>query len=380
VSPRSLARKPIPPLVSIAVLAAVAWPYWWWLYRLCASLHYNDFGKFYYGVLAWREGRSLYSLSPASFIPGLPNPLTNLNPPHAMLPVWPLTFLPVDWAFALWMVVNGACLLGVTTIVCRTVEWRPSFFQLTVLMAGAPTATWLVTGQLSGLMAVPLTFAWLAWRSGRLRAAGLWLGVAASVKPFLGLLVLWMLWRREWRALQGIAYSGLAAFLCGLLVFGVAGHSEWLAATWATSWTWSAMNASLLGIVTRALTVTPYHVPFGIAAWLVVPIWLPAVAGISVLLARRLRGASVDDAWGLLVAGALLISPLGWTYYLWWMLPGLQGLTKGVTSVLLLLPLPVVALTVFTEKSPLLSFTIGSAYGWALLWSFLAIRPVRGGA
>jgi hypothetical protein len=370
----------MPVWVSVAIIAAVAWPYWAWLYQVCASLHYNDFGKFYYGVVAWRGGKSLYSLSPASFIGDLPDPLTNLNPPHAMLPVWPFSFMPLDWAFALWMAVNGACLLAAVVVVCHTLGWRPSFWQLTILLAGAPTATWLVTGQLSGLVALPLMLAWLAWRSARLGAAGIWLGIAVSVKPFLGLVLFWMLWRREWRALVAAASSGLAMFVLGLLVFGVTGLVEWLAAIGAVSWTWGGMNASIMGIVTRAFTVTPYHAPFIEAPLLVVPLWLAGVAVVAAQLVRHLGRYSIDHDWGMLVAAALLISPLGWTYYLWWVLPGLRSLTSHAASILLLLPLPVVALALFPQRTPLLSFTIGSAYGWALLWSFVAIRPARNDA
>jgi len=368
------ARQPWRIWVSMTAIALLAWPYWAWLYRLCAAVHFNDFGKFYYGVLAWREGRSLYALSPASYIPGLPAPLTNLNPPHAMLPVWPLSFLPLKWAYGAWMLVNIGALAVAMTVVCRTIGWRPTLWQLVVLLTGAPMATLIVTGQLSGLLALPLLWGWLAWREGRLSAAGLWLGTAVAVKPFLGLLLAWMLWRGEFRALRAAAVSAAASFFCGVIVFGVAAHTDWLGALRAVSWTWGAMNASLLGIVTRALTVTPYHVPLAVAPWLVPPIWLAATSLIVVLLVRRLRHASIDEGWGLLAMAALLVSPLGWTYYLWWILPGLRHMTSRVSSALLLLPLSLVGLSAFAQPSPWLSFVVGSAYGWALLGAFLSYR------
>jgi hypothetical protein len=253
--------------------------------------------------------------------------------------------------------------------VCRITGWRPTLWQLAVLLGGAPTATWLLTGQLTGLLAVPLTLAWRAWRENRLRHAGLWFGIALSVKPFLGLFVLWMAWRREWPGVVATIASCTGMFIGGALVFGVQAHFDWLAALGAVSWAWPAMNASLLGIAARALTDTPYHVPFAVLPGLVVPLWLGAVAVVGVLLARRLRQASVDAGWTVLAAGTLLVSPLGWTYYLWWLLPGLPRLLSSpVSGALLLIPLPLVALTPFANASSWLSFTLGSAYGWALLW------------
>jgi alpha-1,2-mannosyltransferase len=360
--------------VSVAIVAAVAWPYWAWLYRVCASLHYNDFGKFYYSVQAWREGRSLYALTPASFIGDLPVPLTNLNPPHAMLLVWPFSFLPVDLAFALWMIVNAACLGYALLAVRRSTGWQPTLWQVVVLLAGAPTATWLVTGQLTGILCVPLVHAWLGWRRGALERAGVWIGVAIAIKPFLGLFLLCFAWRREWRALAAALGAVAASFLCGVGVFGLEEHYGWKEAVEAVSWTWGAMNASLLGILTRSLSVTPYHAPITTAPMLITPVWLCLVTVAGVTLVRRLSRSDVDLSWGLLITAALLLSPLGWTYYLWWALPGLRRLLSGPLSILLLLPLPIVALTVFPHPTAWLTITFGSAYAWAVLASFISGR------
>jgi alpha-1,2-mannosyltransferase len=368
-------RRPLPAWVSVAIIAALAWPYWAWLYRLCASLHYNDFGKFYYSILAWREGRSLYSLTPASFVGELPTAFTNLNPPHAMLLVWPFSLLRVDLAFALWMTVNAACLCYALVAVCRATRWQPTLWQITVLLAGAPTATWLVTGQLTGVVCVPLVQAWLAWRRGATRGAGVWIGTAISIKPFLGLFLLWFVWRREWRAAAGAVMAVTALFLIGVAVFGVPEHYAWMESVGGVSWTWGAMNASLLGILTRSLSVTPYFAPLVVAPIIITPVWLCIVAVTGIALARRLSGSGVDLSWHLLITASLLMSPLGWTYYLWWALPGLPRLLSGPLSFLLLLPLPLVALTVFPRPTAWLTITIGSAYAWAVLSSFVSPRP-----
>jgi hypothetical protein len=363
-------RKETPVTVKALIVAASGLLYYHWLIALCAALHYNDFGKFYNGITSWRAGESLYALSPASFNPALPMPFTNLNPPHGMLLVLPFGALPIDISFAAWMVVNGAALVAAVTIVISETGWRPSYWQLCGLGLGAPTATWMVTGQLSGMLALPLVLAWRHWRNGRAFAGGCWFGGVLAVKPFLGLFVLWLAWRRDWRALRGVALGGAAVTAAGLLVFGPHAYVDWLEAAGAVSWTWGAMNASIHGMLTRAFTVTPYHAPIVVAPWLVLPAWVLAGVGVVAAVWRRIRQASVDEAWSELMLASLLMSPLGWIYYSWWLLPGLPRLLARTGSALLMVPIFVVAWTLFSNPNGVVSLTLGSVYGWALLRAF----------
>ena len=319
-------HRSTPVWVKTLIVIAVGLTYWKALLSLCASLHFNDFGKFYYGVVSWRAGGSLYALSPASYIGDLPDALTNLNPPHAMLAVWPVSFLAIGPAFAVWMGLNAVGLALSAVMVGRQTGWRPGYWQLMVLLLGAPTAGWLVTGQLTGLLAVPLACAWRDWRANRGFRGGLWFGLVLSIKPFLGVFVPWFIWRRDWSALKGTLIGASATMAAGLAAFGPFSYVEWANATASISWTWGALNASALGIVTRVFSVTPYHVPIAVYPSIVLPVWGMICAGIVAVLGHRLRHASVDRAWFLLMAGALLISPLGWVYYLWWVLPGLPTL------------------------------------------------------
>ena len=54
---------------------------------------------------------------------------------------------------------------------------------------------------------------------------------------------------------------------------------------------------------------------------LILPLWLPAVAIVGVLTMVAVTfdqtESAVDRAFALLLSAALLISPLGWVYYLW---------------------------------------------------------------
>jgi hypothetical protein len=81
------------------------------------------------------------------------------------------------------------------------------------------------------------------------------------------------------------------------------------------------MNGSILGALSRTLADSPYFTPIASAPGLVRPLWLAAVAVAGTLtLAAAWRDDSpeaVDRGFVLVLAGAQLVSPLGWIYYFW---------------------------------------------------------------
>src|SRR5262245_33977189 len=85
-------------------------------YVVMTSLHFNDFGKFYYSTVAFLDGRDMYDPSPATLIPvGRPGQdvaarqFLNMNPPHFHLLMLPLAGLKPSWALTVWAVASLAC-------------------------------------------------------------------------------------------------------------------------------------------------------------------------------------------------------------------------------------------------------------------------------
>ena len=116
------------------------------------------------------------------------------------------------------------------------------------------------------------------------------------------------------------AYTLLISFCIGYVVFGEAAYVAWFSKLFTVDWAWLSLNASIMGILERNLAEGPAFTPVIVASQLIFPLWLVA-SGIIGLLTLT---AATTDAWqgntdrpfALLLIGMVLISPVGWTYYL----------------------------------------------------------------
>jgi len=392
-------------VVALAYLAALA--------RLMAGpLEMNDFGKFYHAARLFLAGGDMYGETPATYstvAPGVQHAFWNLNPPHFHLLLLPLVGLGPAWALLLWAFASLATLVASVAATLAAVNVRPSarlgFWILAGVICFAGTGATVVTGQVGLLLLLPVTMAWLASRQGHAARSGVWLGLAMSVKPFLLILLPYYLFLRQRRAVTAAILTASAMFGIGLLVFGMDTHRAWIDSLSATDWTWAAMNASILGVVSRTFGESPYYAPLAVQPGLIRPIWITLAGVVSAAAAWRVtRGrttADIDRSWALLLLTALLVSPLGWVYYLWLPLPPLFVLLgarirphvgprravadadDGRPRVLIALALPglVCPLHAVTlaQPSAFATLTLGSAYFWATaaLWGAVLVSEER---
>src|SRR5262249_26382091 len=140
-------------------------------------------------------------------------------------------------------------------------------------------------------------------------------------KPFLLLVVAFVALRRDWRALRAFAVVSLLFVLAGVAVFGPGAYREWALQLPRVSWASHYMNASLGGVVERLFGRTPYA-RAGVVPWvrlIVLPGMSLAIAAVTVRVLLRVPHTIVgtDHAWATLLLAAILLSPLGWVYYLW---------------------------------------------------------------
>jgi alpha-1,2-mannosyltransferase len=307
--------------------------------------------------------------------------LLDMNPPHFHLALIPFLPFELRTAAILWLLLNLAAAGTAGVLLVQTLRLRPRVGQIlpivvAVLLCDATYAT-VVTGQFTGLLLLGTVLAWRAARGDQWLTAGAWLGLLIGVKPFLVLFVPYLLVTKRWSALASAAAVGAASFAIGLAYFGWAAHREWLAALGAVDWAWASMNGSAWALFTRALTRTPQFAPIVLAPTLARVLSLIAaivITWVTVYLARR---RSVDQAFALILTGALLVSPLGWIYYLWMAIGPCLALWHEHRPRVLWFAVPFLALPYFValigQPSPWLTLTIGSACTWGMFLLWLAV-------
>ena len=226
----------------------------------------------------------------------------NLSPPHFHLLLVPLSPFSMEVARNLWRVESG---LGVILAIW-VVRTRVEMSWIAAALWSAPMALLLILGQVAGVLSVLLSLVWTSLRAERWALAGICLGILVSMKLPFGLLVVWLVLERRWRAV-GFAVLGLVgACVVGVLWVGVEPYREWASALLSIGRIDDGFNASWFALAQRAL-------PESLQSWFA---WT-GVAAISLmtLLQLKVRPDLTTRLLGVSLA-AFLISPLGWVHYM----------------------------------------------------------------
>ncbi len=279
----------------------------------------TDFSASYVAALMLRsgEGGELYdqqaeharhlTLVPAGAVINLPF----ITPPTTALLALPLTVLDPGTAFRVWSLVE-LILLGLAVwIAIRAGPWptrlgpAPRAATFLVAVAAGGTYAFLLLGQIDGITALGLAAAYAAWRTDRSAAAGFWLALAsAATKPHLAIgLGIWLIARRDWRALAGAAAGCALVAAVSLGLVGPGGIAGFVSAlSFAVSNTPGSSTLGLPGLVASWLGGGPIPLVIGIAGALI------ALAGCGLLGARsRGRPGALEAS----LAGAAALSLVG---------------------------------------------------------------------
>jgi hypothetical protein len=206
----------------------------------------------------------------------------------------------------------------------------PAPVALTVLIFGwmfttdGMTMHWHAI-QISEQIAFPLTLCWIYLRRRREIAAGMALGVAATFKLFPGVVMVFLLAARRYRAFAAAAavYLAIAAFMTA--TYGLAAWPMFLKLQdgIARGWAGTLRNASLQGIVLRALSPackgTPQ--PTALTTVVVSVLGLALVVLAGVLSWRALKAArsgdprQIDLPFALITVVATFLNPWIWEHY-----------------------------------------------------------------
>jgi hypothetical protein len=273
------------------------------------------------------EGGNIYAAALGAPIVVLLDGPYHLHPPPALLPVLPLVPLGFAGAAIAWLAISLVALFALALGLVALIEVGEAPPTAHVLMAFGLLLIWppvlhnLAKGQWSILLAALVLAGFRALESGRPRAAGVWLGIAASLKA-TPLLLLGLLMLRHRRAAWSMLATMAVALLASLIVGGVAPWRAWLADAPrdVTAWqTWPANTVSINGLIARLTAGGPFTRPLiaapPIGRALFVTVSLTLVAGVA-FVTRRAAATSENNrcifaAW---VALVVLLNPLGWTH------------------------------------------------------------------
>ena len=174
-------HRPLPALARMAVTLACLVLFAWnvgLVLVMEAGLVRSDFGKLHASARAYLAGRDMYDLGPATLSPvrGMTGDIVhyiqflNLNPPHFHLILLPLAPLPGRWALIVWGMVSLVCLGLSLRLIAREsgvvlTPWRCRLAAL-ALLGFAGLGAVAVTGQVSFILLLPMTLAWMRASSG----------------------------------------------------------------------------------------------------------------------------------------------------------------------------------------------------------------------
>jgi hypothetical protein len=295
----------------------------------------NDFTNFYASAENFRNGESLYSpvaidrygQMPANW--GLIDPETalhpNLNAPITTLLFLPFTLFPLRSAYIIWVIISLMLCLSSSRLISkelgkRTHQGVDPWLITLILLLYFPTMITLWLGQISFLLLLLTILSWIAFHQGQNKVAGILLGLMFSIKLFMGVFLILSLAQRRWKLLSWMIITFVATSGLGLVIFGWAETSAYLATLSSIDYYASSWNASFFGYFTRILGGS-LNKPLidwpNLAYFLSYCLALLSLGALGWLAWRYPQGQKSQDdpLFSLALVIMLLASPLGWMYY-----------------------------------------------------------------
>ena len=233
------------------------------------------------------------------FQPG-PYGLYLYAPPLALLFV-PLVAMGASTGLLVWLALRIALLVATCALLPIPRPWRLVMFGVAAL-----SAPFLVDLDLGNVSLIVTFFAVVVWRWLDTPLGGLGLAASLPIRPTMGVIWIWWLIRRQWRAAMWTAI-GLAAIALATLPF--TGIDMWF------QYLTVLRNVSNVMGVTRNLDLGSTALSLGLTSEAgVVMLYLGYVVAIGAIAVSLRRDREISYAVTLMAT--LLLSPLLWDHYL----------------------------------------------------------------
>lgn len=285
----------------------------------------SDFVQDYISANSLRKGVSLYGEEIKNLeneILGFKGP-PRFHPPFNAILFSPFAFLSYRNAFMVLDIISLILLLLINQLVVRGLELNKEWFlNLTCFtLLWYPVFYCLGTGQSSMIIAACLIGGWFCLRHKKEYVAGFLFAIAILMKLFPGLVLLYLLMSKNWRAFFATAsFIILGLFLTGFIVGfeDIRTYSIIMIGRFANEWSGFVLNHSVTGMITRNLGDR--------TVWTEPLIQLPQINSLLIILTNSailiytilkmrvmaVKKEIVDYGFGLTIVTMLLLSPITW--------------------------------------------------------------------
>ncbi len=319
---RVSASLPGTPAILGLVLAAVLMQFGMHVVLVAGKGDLRDFAAGYTAAVVARTGASFYDPQPSKSWfdenvnadlmaaarqagtlhqhPGFEHVHIFSYPPAMMFVFLPFSTVPFPVAKLIWLALSLLMIGWALWLLVRRFEFEhlTVFGLLFVAAIFHPLRNTVDIGQVNALIFLGMTGFWVLYRQGRDVAAGMVLGITTAIRLHPGLLVLYLLWKRQLRV-GGVALAVACAMSAGAAgVFGFrdsAIYFEQVAPKFTVPLI-SVENHSLAGF----LVTVAHACGWGLSGQIVGPSWLAwgaafAVIGATLLLLSRGRQTPGSD-------------------------------------------------------------------------------------
>jgi alpha-1,2-mannosyltransferase len=222
-----------------------------------------------------------------------------------------------------WYVLNLAALLAGVVLWARAImdlrgagwiaAWAAAPVQLSLLAILLPAPTNFEHQNMNALLLFILGAGAYGCVRGSAGLGGVWIGIAAALKAFPALLIVYLALRRQWRACAAAVAAAVTLTSAPAIWYGAAGAwrtlGDWIALAGDSGWPIREQNQSVFAMASR---LAPDH------AILVIAIVVTTLIGLllwSAIGHRAVDRSAMGPELALTVGCAVLISPIAWDHY-----------------------------------------------------------------
>ena len=311
----------------------------------------TDFGGYIGASQAVLAGQNIYEYKPCPC--NLLYGTTEIHDQYPYPPLFaelliPIVLLGDQAARYIWLAISVLCIVGTVALLMRgfgtAIRWPWVALTLAVIGASHLIRNDLYHGQVNLLLVFLITLGLWLHAKGHPIAAGLIIGVPLVVKPFLGIVLIYFLWRRQWKTAFTIGLTSatllVVSFIPPYISLGLPGVLHWLeTSAYYSSHAIAARpdNYSWNGILLRLFSANYFTTPWVESDLLYRAISLGALAlfaglfGLAVPGRRAATRSPIGPAplmlaeVGLLIGLTMTLGPMTEQDHLLMLTPGLAG-------------------------------------------------------